>query len=590
MAARKQTTEGNATRPLETARDRYEAASTPAARARAAARLAHEMLMHDQAEDAAIALVEETEEALTPVEMTVEVRRALAKVHEVHAQSLIGTRTVEARRHVETGLALLGEEQGPEVDHERAWLWMEACEPQGIDAAAVAALQEIAARTALKPPVLVWIGIRAAELCKLRGDLARAVQKLDEAAAVTSLDRNSERVILDARGRAARLAGRLDEAETHHRAANAVFRTIASGPAPGELELAICAQLRADRAAALERAHALFADPHLGPPARRVSLECDLEQGRVASALVGLRSMVEEAIAARHDKPLHDQARAYVGALALASEAGALAEGDVRMADAILGSAEAVAGAMAGDDRPWYRVLFPAMHGEALALSEALADQGVVTMRGAYRRAMNEWPDAAPRVGRALVSALLSIGAKRGTPTEIDEALAVTDELLPVARSQRDLRSAAPLLAARVAGLARKGKNESAIRAEMKAFRDLLAESGAPRIAAEALLDLGRWLPARSAVPDPVALLDEAATLFARMPIPARQARCIEAAGDVLAARGGAAAADARYAEAEGLLARHDLGLALPALAAKRGRSIPTSSGEPITESRPSRT
>src|SRR5690242_7315809 len=105
VAARKHN-ETHATQPLLSARERYETAATPAARAKAGARLAHELLMHEQG-SAALALVEDLESALTPVETTSEVRRALAKVHEVHAQSLVATRTVEARRHVQTGLGIL---------------------------------------------------------------------------------------------------------------------------------------------------------------------------------------------------------------------------------------------------------------------------------------------------------------------------------------------------------------------------------------------------------------------------------------------------------------------------------------------------
>lgn len=544
--------------------------------------------MHDQAEAAAIALVEETEEALTPVELTSEVRRALAKVHEVHAQSLIGTRTAEARRHVETGLALLGDEASAEADNERAWLWMEACEPAGIDAIAVDALHELSNRNTLKPPVIVWIGIRTAELWKRRGDLARAIERLDRASAVTSLDRNSERVILDAKGRAARLAGRLDEAEALHRAAIEVFRTSSNGPAPGELELAICAHLRGDLATARERARGLLDDPHLGPPARRVMLDCELDEGRVAPALRGFRAMVEEAIPVRHDRPLHDCARAYVDALVRARDAAALLEGDVAMADAVLSSAESVAVGIAGDDLAWYRVLFPAMHGEALGLAEELTDVGQVILRGAWKRATNEWPDAAPRLARTLAHALLRVAARSpsGGARELEEASRVIDDALPRAATMRHLREHAHLLAARIVILARTSRDAEAIGAATRELRGSLAETGAPRIAGDVLLDLARCLPASAIDPDPLLLLDEAASLFAAMPMPARQARCLEAAGDVLASRGAPEGADARYAEAEALLERHQLRLHLPELAKKRGHEHPRGSRpEPVMAS-----
>jgi hypothetical protein len=97
-----------------------------------------------------------------------------------------------------------------------------------------------------------------------------------------------------------------------------------------------------------------------------------------------------------------------------------------------------------------------------------------------------------------------------------------------------------------------------------------LDETGAPRIAAEALLELALLLPPTGTHPDPLALLDEAAALFADMPIPEREARCIEAMGDVLAARGDPASRN-RYIEAKATYERFGLGLRVPLLARKIG-------------------
>jgi predicted negative regulator of RcsB-dependent stress response len=147
------------------------------------------------------------------------------------------------------------------------------------------------------------------------------------------------------------------------------------------------------------------------------------------------------------------------------------------------------------------------------------------------------------------------------------------------------LRELAHLHAARAVIAARTSRDAGAIDAAMQQTRDALAETGAPRIAAEVLLELGRRLPATSTDPDPIALLDEAASLFASMPIPMQQARCIEAAGDVLASRGDRDAADARYAEAEALLTRRGLGLGLAELARKRGHGPRSSHAGPLTAS-----
>ena len=56
------------------------------------------------------------------------------------------------------------------------------------------------------------------------------------------------------------------------------------------------------------------------------------------------------------------------------------------------------------------------------------------------------------------------------------------------------------------------------------------------------------------------------------MPIPAQEARCLEAMGDVLAARGDPAAARARYLEAKGICERFGLGLRVPLLDTKLAR------------------
>ncbi len=515
------------------------------------------------------AVAEEVEGVLAPADTTAEERRALAKVHEVHAQTLVATSCVEARRHVQLGLAILGKGPGPEAENQRAWLWMEACTPLGIDADAVRTLDEMAAAPGLKPPVLVWIGIRTAELLKRRGDLRRARLRLEAAATVTTLDANSGRVIFHSRGRAARLAGRLTEAEALHEEACALF-----GPGPArlvtaEMERATCAQLRGD----LERARAVLRPLHeasnVAAPAQRLWLDLDLEEGRVEPALRGLEALLDRATAAKHDKSLYETARAYVDALTRAHEAEALSPADLATADGLLAVATSTAVTIAGDEFPWYRVLFGGLQGELNALRDGgQHGDGVPLLESAWRLAVAEWPDAAPPHARALVHALLACG-------RIDDAGRVLDEAIPAAIAQRHLGELSRLAAARVALLVRLGEPASVVGVAIGEMRLVLDETDAPRLTADTLLELARLLPDASREPDPVKLVDEAAALYAEMPIPARQARCLEAQGDIFRARGQRKHASMRHHAALSLLSAQGLGLRIPLLRRKAGVAPP---------------
>lgn len=67
-------------------------------------------------------MAEEVENVLAPAETTAEERRALAKVHEVHAQTLVATSVRGGAPPRAAGLAILGKGPGPEAENQRAWL------------------------------------------------------------------------------------------------------------------------------------------------------------------------------------------------------------------------------------------------------------------------------------------------------------------------------------------------------------------------------------------------------------------------------------------------------------------------------------
>jgi hypothetical protein len=94
-------------------------------------------------------------------------------------------------------------------------------------------------------------------------------------------------------------------------------------------------------------------------------------------------------------------------------------------------------------------------------------------------------------------------------------------------------------------------------------------EHRCPAHQAETLQELAIRLPPAATLPDPLALATETHTLFVEMPMPAKEARSLELAGDVLAARGKPDDARRRYLTAKGILERRGLGLRLPLLASK---------------------
>ncbi|MFO0588324.1 MAG: hypothetical protein U0441_12320 [Polyangiaceae bacterium] len=508
-------------------------------------------------------MVREAEGAIPPLDTTTEEKRALAKVHEIHAQTHVATSAVEAQRHVKLGLAFLGSAADPEAQNLRAWLWMEAGSPFGIDAEAVRTLERLAETPGLKPPVLVWIGIRAAEQMARRGDLRRAAVRLESAATVTTLDANGGRVIFHARSRVARLAGRFDEAAHLHDEAIALF-----GPSPApssEEDRARLARLRGDIEDARDILRPLREAPDAPASVERLWLDLELDLGRVKVALQGLETALDRAAAAKHDKTLYDTARAYVEALTRAHEAEALGPTDLATADGLLAVAKSAAVAIARDEVPWYRVLFGGLAADLRMLPDAgLRGDAATMLEVEWRKAVAEWPEAAPPLSRALVHALMARGRTL-------DAVRTLDDAIPDAIAQRHLRELARLAAARVALLVRTMEPESTVCAALDEMRLVLDEADAPRLRADTLLELAKLLPDASTQPDPVRLLEEATELYGDMPMPAMQARGLEMLGDLFRARGARRHAAMRYLAAHSLLAKHDLQLRIPLLRRKSG-------------------
>jgi hypothetical protein len=216
------------------------------------------------------------------------------------------------------------------------------------------------------------------------------------------------------------------------------------------------------------------------------------------------------------------------------------------------------------DPPPWYPIRFLGYRAAVLIRTERHTE-ALDLARRALDLARTTYPDLIPETGRALADHLL----RTGHP---DEALPLLAEIEPEAVSRGMLKELARIRAARVLTLILRREPPSAIEPAMAALREALKSTGAPRIEAETLQDLAIRLPPDAMLPDPLALATETHTFFVEMPMPAKEARSLELAGDVLAARGKPAEARRRYLTAKGILERRGLGLRLPLLSSKIDR------------------
>ena len=213
---------------------------------------------------------------------------------------------------------------------------------------------------------------------------------------------------------------------------------------------------------------------------------------------------------------------------------------------------------------PWYSIRFLGYRASIL-IRGPQHTEALTLDRRALALARTTCEDLIPETGRTLADHLL----RTGNP---DEALPLLAEIEPEAISRGMLKELARIRAARVLALVLRNEPSSAIEPAMAALREALESTGAPRIKAETLLELAIRLPPATTLPDPLALASETHTLFVEMPMPAKEARSLELAGDVLAARGQLADARRRYLTARAILDRRGLELRLPALTTKLDR------------------
>lgn len=287
----------------------------------------------------------------------------------------------------------------------------------------------------------------------------------------------------------------------------------------------------------------------------------DIDEG-----LEALRAVAKDALDAGADRAHYDAHSALVESLVAVHEAGRLSADELDRAITVLDDAEALSRAAFGTDPPWYTIFFPLRRSELAALrspADALA-----MAQTALERAQASCPEMVPEAARVHGQHLIRAGRfeEALTTLALAETAAQQEERLNECASARRWGIVAAVFA---------GKPIADIEARVTALRETLESSDSPRLKAEQLLDLAGALPAASTVPDPLVLADEALDLFAAMPYPAKQARSMEVAGDVLATRGDAEGARRRYRAALALLERFHLRLRIPRIEAKAGAEGP---------------
>ncbi|HSN99641.1 MAG TPA: hypothetical protein VLS89_15205 [Candidatus Nanopelagicales bacterium] len=487
-------------------------------------------------------------------------------------------RLVRAWAWAERGLAEIGDTEWYEERLLRLDLLATKPSPLGLDHHAIPELLAALSVLSEQEERHGHFTASIAESARLRGDLRRAATLISNVLEKPRL-RVGHRALATANSaRIAHDRGELSAAEAQWRAASSLHAEANQGSAFVSLGLANCFRLRGELQAARRMLEEVVAYPGKERPLRLAAggelAEISLDEGRTREALAALHAIIMEAARHEQDEYVYIDSDNLVEAVRHAYEAARLSLTDLHEAEATLATAEDVALSIASVDPPWYPILFPALRAELLALQPDHLDEAISLLTASLERARAVWTDAAPMHARKLVRVLLRAG-------RLDDVRAALAVAIPEAESQRHLKELAILQAAEVALLARTSAAPADIDAALDRLRATFDASGGRRLTAETLLDLALALPPEAARPDPLALLDEAHDLFLDMPMPAQEARCLEAMGDVLAARGKAPEARRRYLMAKGIYEQYGLGLRLPLLTSRLDRLPEASPPEP---------
>ena len=153
-----------------------------------------------------------------------------------------------------------------------------------------------------------------------------------------------------------------------------------------------------------------------------------------------IRTNIHEAAASVCDEDLYAAFASYIRSLRFAHAADRLSPDDIKIAEQELDIAEDVANSIAGDDPPWYKILYPSLRADLLALSPDRLPDAISFAKTALERARARWSDPVPQIARQLVGLLLKAN-------HLDEARDALAMAIPEAEAERHLRELARLQA-----------------------------------------------------------------------------------------------------------------------------------------------
>jgi tetratricopeptide (TPR) repeat protein len=415
----------------------------------------------------------------------------------------------------------------------------------------------------LSPRVRMQAARGVSDIALMAGDVARAHKLLSEIDVRWISPQDVSFLKLD-QAYVMRGAGRMLEAESYFQQAVSAAKKEGFVFAPLVIAIAECWLEKGELHIAEQVVRESFVDSE---PSHLVRLQTfgaalALEKGELFSASELIHACLRDAARFGLDSD-HLNACSLLAEITIEGhDARQLDVDDLRVVAVDLEVAEDVSRSLIGNEPlPWYLIRLLGFRADILIRTPRCSET-LDLARRALDLARTTCADLVPEYGRALADHLLRVG-------KADDALPVLAEVEPEAIDRGMLKELARIRAARVLARVLLNQRSSEIEAALTALREALESTGAPRIKAETLQQLAIRLPPSTTFPDPLALASETHALFVEMPMPAKEARALELAGDVLAARGKPAEAKRRYMMAQGILERRGLGLRLPLLKSK---------------------
>lgn len=467
----------------------------------------------------------------------------------------------EASRWVARGLSALEGRQDDESRGRRCWLNASRPGPYAIDRRALLAAIEDMRLFSPDSDTRGVVLLSVVGSCRAMGNLRAAARTLAERSAISGLHPINQALGSLERARIELAAGRTATAQATAQSTTEAYLRAGASPAAAQLAVAESLLLRGEGEAA-RRTLLGMALSEGSREVRALLAVLAVSGGDVLAGMSSFRTMMHEAAARGADWDHYVASEGLTAALVALHRARGIHPGELSRADTDLEVAEDISLAMVGVDPPWYTIQFPFLRSELFALRPDRLPDALRLSALALERAQSSCPELAPRAARAHGRNLLRAD-------RLPEALETLSLAESEARREGNLRELASAQRLSLVALLRAGRPTDDLTARLADLRQTLESTGSPRITAENLLELAHDLPPETTAPDPLALVEEALTLFRDMPIPEKEALCHETAGDILLARGRPEEARRRYLTARRRLERHNLGLRLPLLQSK---------------------